>query len=81
MLAKMIERETQEGLDLSNGITIEVHTASFRSIRGYAIVAASDGSIVQDARQVSQGGGRPVPEPAGHRYRVRIRRTTHTERP
>jgi Cu/Ag efflux pump CusA len=30
---------------------------------------------------VSQGGGRPAPEPAGHRYRVRIRRTTHTERP
>jgi Cu/Ag efflux pump CusA len=30
---------------------------------------------------VSQGGGRPVHEPAGHRYRVRIRRTTHTERP
>ncbi|HEU5385858.1 MAG TPA: efflux RND transporter permease subunit [Streptosporangiaceae bacterium] len=30
---------------------------------------------------VSQGGRRPIPEPAGHRYRVRIRRTTHTERP
>jgi len=30
---------------------------------------------------VSQGGRRTIPEPAGHRYRVRIRRTTHTERP
>ena len=29
---------------------------------------------------VSQGGRRTIPEPAGHRYRVRIRRTTHTER-
>ena len=34
-----------------------------------------------DRPAVSQGGRRAVPEPAGHRYRVRIRRTTHTERP
>ena len=34
-----------------------------------------------DRSAVSQGGSRPVPEPAGRRYRVRIRRTTHTERP
>jgi hypothetical protein len=34
-----------------------------------------------DRTAVSQGGGRPIPQPAGHRYRVRIRRTTHTERP
>lgn len=40
MLARMIERETAEGFDLDNQITVEVHTASFRSTRGYAVVAA-----------------------------------------
>ena len=34
-----------------------------------------------DRSAVSQGGSRQIPEPAGRRYRVRIRRTTHTERP
>jgi Cu/Ag efflux pump CusA len=34
-----------------------------------------------DRVAVSQGGSRPIPQPAGHRYRVRIRRTAHTERP
>jgi Cu/Ag efflux pump CusA len=33
-----------------------------------------------DRSAASQGGSRPVPVPAGHRYRVRIRRITHTER-
>jgi hypothetical protein len=40
MLARVIESETRESIDLSNQITIEVHTASFRSTRGYSIVAA-----------------------------------------
>jgi Cu/Ag efflux pump CusA len=34
-----------------------------------------------DRTAVSQGGSRPIPEPAGRRYRVRVRRTAHTERP
>jgi Cu/Ag efflux pump CusA len=34
-----------------------------------------------DRTAVSQGGSRPIPQPAGRRYRVRIRRTAHTERP
>ena len=34
-----------------------------------------------DRTAMSQGGSRPIPEPAGRRYRVRARRTTHTERP
>ena len=34
-----------------------------------------------DRAAVGQGGSRPIPEPAGRRYRVRVRRTTHTERP
>ena len=40
LLAQLIERETAELFDLTNGVVIEVHTASFRSTRGYAIVAA-----------------------------------------
>jgi hypothetical protein len=40
MLAKLIERETQTTFDLANGTTIEVHPASFKTTRGYTIVAA-----------------------------------------
>jgi hypothetical protein len=39
MLAKKIERETSESIDLSNSVTIEVGTASHRSVRGYAVAA------------------------------------------
>jgi hypothetical protein len=40
MLAQLIEGETTETLTLRNRIAIEIHTASFRSTRGYTIVAA-----------------------------------------
>jgi hypothetical protein len=40
MLARMVERETAESFDLNNSVTIEVATASYRTTRGYAIVAA-----------------------------------------
>jgi hypothetical protein len=40
MLSKMVERETAEAIDLANGVTIEVRTASFRGVRGRTIVAA-----------------------------------------
>jgi hypothetical protein len=36
MLATMIERETAESFDLTNRVTIEVGTASYRTTRGYA---------------------------------------------
>jgi hypothetical protein len=39
LLADLIERETADTLDLTNGVTIEVGTASFRSIRGYTLAA------------------------------------------
>ena len=39
MLAQLVENETAEGVDLTNRISIEIHTASFRSTRGYTIVA------------------------------------------
>lgn len=38
-LSRLVTRTVQEGFDLSTSITIEVGTASHRSLRGYAIVA------------------------------------------
>jgi hypothetical protein len=40
MLAKTIEAQTKETIELSNRVTIEIHTSSFRTVRGYSIVAA-----------------------------------------
>jgi hypothetical protein len=40
LLAGMMERETADSIDLSNGITVEIMAANFRTIRGYTIVAA-----------------------------------------
>jgi hypothetical protein len=40
MLRQLIESETQESVTLKNRIIIEVHTASFRSTRGYSLIAA-----------------------------------------
>jgi hypothetical protein len=40
MLAAMIERQTREAIHLANRVTIEVHTASFRTTRGYTVVGA-----------------------------------------
>lgn len=40
MLSRMVAGRTAESLDLTNGISIEVHTSSFRSVRGRTIVAA-----------------------------------------
>ncbi len=40
MLIRMVQDRTREALRLSNGIDIEIHTASYRSTRGYTIVSA-----------------------------------------
>jgi hypothetical protein len=40
MLARMVANRTADSIELTNGVSIEVHTASFRSIRGYTVVAA-----------------------------------------
>lgn len=40
MLKRLVERKTADSFDLSNGVSIEIGTASFRSARGYTIVAA-----------------------------------------
>jgi hypothetical protein len=40
MLGRIIEKQTADGIRLRNRVAIEIHTASFRSTRGYTIVAA-----------------------------------------
>jgi hypothetical protein len=40
MLKALIRRDTAEAIDLANGITIEILTASFRTVRGYTLIAA-----------------------------------------
>lgn len=40
LLHKMVERDTSESFDLNNRVTIEVQTASLRSVRGYTIACA-----------------------------------------
>ena len=40
MLRAIVQAETQESIQLKNRVSIEIHTASFRSTRGYTIVAA-----------------------------------------
>jgi len=40
LLARLVASRTKESLDLTNRITIEVHTASFRAVRGYTLVGA-----------------------------------------
>lgn len=40
MLRRQIESTTRESITLKNNIQIEVHTASFKTVRGYSIVAA-----------------------------------------
>ncbi len=41
IIASLVDGEpTQERIDLTNGISIEISTANFRSVRGYTLVAA-----------------------------------------
>jgi hypothetical protein len=40
MLKALIQRESAEAIELTNGIRIEILTASFRTVRGYTLIAA-----------------------------------------
>jgi hypothetical protein len=40
MLRRLVQRETAEEIDLSNGITLAIHTSNYRLVRGRTIVAA-----------------------------------------
>jgi len=39
MLKAMITRQTAESIELSNRVVIEIHSASFRAVRGYSLAA------------------------------------------
>lgn len=40
LLAPLVENETAETLELANGVDIEITSASYRSVRGFTVVAA-----------------------------------------
>lgn len=40
MLAQLVVERTKDTITLKNGVIIEVHTASFRAVRGYTIIGA-----------------------------------------
>lgn len=40
VLTELIADETKDAIELTNGIIIEINTASFRSIRGYTVIGA-----------------------------------------
>lgn len=40
LLGRMVVNRTKETIELSNRVVIEVHTASWRTLRGYTVVAA-----------------------------------------
>jgi hypothetical protein len=53
-----IERETNDTIELSNGISIEIATASYKTVRGYTIVAA----LLDEAAFWSDEGSNPDAE-------------------
>jgi hypothetical protein len=42
-IARLVERDGDEEIDLNNGVTIEIQTASFRSVRGYTLIRRPTG--------------------------------------
>src|SRR6267143_1121148 len=40
MLSRLVSRAGLESIDLKNNVVIEIHTASYRSVRGYTVLAA-----------------------------------------
>jgi hypothetical protein len=62
LLAPLVERSTMEVIDLDNNITIEIQTASFRTTRGYTLVACLADEI---AFWSSEGSSNPDVEIIG----------------
>lgn len=58
LLKRMIERETAEGFDLANRVTIEISTASMKSVRGYTVV----GALLDEAAFFSTEEGSASPD-------------------
>jgi hypothetical protein len=40
LLAALVQRQTEDTIDLTNGVTIEIAVASYKSVRGYTLIAA-----------------------------------------
>lgn len=40
VLEQLVAHETKESIELTNGLIIEIHTASYRAVRGYTVVGA-----------------------------------------
>jgi hypothetical protein len=57
MLAQTVESETQESVTLTNRVVVEVHTASFRAVRGYTVAAALLDEVA--FWQTDEGGANP----------------------
>lgn len=59
LLQALVRNQTRDSIELTNRVTIEVHTANFRAVRGYSLVGAvcdeiafwrtDDGSATPDA--------------------------------
>ena len=67
ILKQLIVRKTSEEVELSTGITIEVRTASFRSLRGFT-------SIAVVATRLRSGTRTRVPTPIPRYWRRFSRR-------
>jgi hypothetical protein len=69
MLNELIAGQTRESISLSNRVVIEVHTASFRTTRGYSIIAALLDEVAYLAHRrerVAAGCGSVECHRAGH---------------
>jgi hypothetical protein len=53
-----VARETMDALELGNGISIEIGTANFRTVRGYTVVAG----LLDEAAFWNDGGANPDEE-------------------
>ena len=40
VLKPLVAKETKEAIELTNGLSIEIHSASFKTLRGYTVVGA-----------------------------------------
>ena len=71
MLAKMVRKRTAESIELSNRISIEVHTANFRAVRGYTLIGARSRSGMTTPAPIPTSRSSPHCGPGWRPFRVR----------
>ena len=81
MLEVLITHETNEAIALTTRVTIEIHTASFRAVRGYTVVAAicDEVAVLADRWRRQPRPGDPPSLAAGHGHRARGAAPRHLE--